>query len=63
MSCKLNPVIFDHSLERVIATQRRQSPLPCELLYITADDVVHPVFLKGTVLVPDHLELSIDLPQ
>jgi len=59
----LHPVILYHILQRVIAAQCRQPPLPCERLYVLSHDVLEAVFLKGTVLVPNHFELAVYLPE
>lgn len=57
------PVVLYHILQCVVATQSCQSPLSCECLYVATDYVVHPVFLEGAVLVPNHLEFTVNLPQ
>lgn len=63
MGGKLDPVILNHVLQCVVATQSGQSTFSCELLDVAANNIVHSIFLEGPVLIPDHLELPIDLPQ
>lgn len=63
MGRELHPVVLDHVLQRVVATQSGQATFPCELLDIATDDIVHSVLFEGAILVPDHLELPVDLPQ
>jgi hypothetical protein len=60
---ELHPVVLYHSLQRNVATESGQPALTSDLLDVAADDVVHSVLLEGAVLVPDHLELTVDLPQ
>ena len=63
MRCKFDPIVPDHVLQGIVAAQGGQAPLSGELFDVAADDVVHPVFLECPVLVPNHLELSVYLPQ
>ena len=60
---ELDPVVLDDCLQSIVVTERRQAPLTGELLYVTSNDVLHSVLLEGAVLVPNHLELPVDLPQ
>jgi hypothetical protein len=63
MRRELDPIILNHVLKRIIATERGQPALTGELFDVRANDVVHAVLLEGAVLVPDHLELTVDLPK
>ena len=63
MSGKLDPIVFDDVLERVVAAECCESPLPGDLFDVAPDDVVESVFLEGSVLVPNHLKLSVNLPE
>lgn len=63
MGCELHPVILNHVLQSVIATQGRKASFSGELLHITADNIVEAVLLEGSILIPDHFELPIDLPK
>ena len=59
----LYPVVFYDILEGVVATQSCQSSLSCKCLYVASYYVIHAVFLEGSVLVPNHLEFTINLPE
>ena len=63
MGCKFHPVVLYHALQGVVAAQGRQAALAGDGLDVAAYDVLQPVLLEGAVLVPDHLELAVDLPQ
>lgn len=63
MRGEFDPIILYHVFQGVVATQSGKASLPCELFYVAADDVVHPVFFEGAILVPNHLEFTVYLPQ
>ena len=63
MGCELHPVILYHAFESVVAAEGGQSALSSYGLDVAAYDVLQAVFLEGAVLVPNHLELSVNLPE
>ena len=63
MGREFHPVVPDHVLQRLVATQRSQPSLPGYILHIATNDIIESIFLKGSVLVPNHLEFPRYLPQ
>lgn len=63
MGRELHPIILYHIFQSVVAAEGRQASFTGNLLNIASDYIIKAVLLKGSVLVPYHLELSIDLPK
>lgn len=63
MGRELHPIVLYHVFQRVVAAQGREAALTGNLLHVASDYIIETVLLEGSVLVPDHLELPIDLPQ
>jgi len=62
VSCKFNPVVLNHIFQCLIATQRSQSALSCNLLNVAADHIVQSESLKCPILPPNHSEFPLNLP-
>lgn len=62
MGHELNPIVLDHVLQSLIATQSCQATFSSQVFYFAAHHVVHSELLEGFVLEPNLSELAIDLP-
>jgi len=62
VGCKLDPIIFDDVLQRLVATQRGQPSFPRYVLDVFPHHIFHSVYLKGSILKPQSPELPIYLP-
>jgi len=50
MSSIFYPIIFNYIFQSLVATESSQSSLSSQLLYVTANDIIHAVFLKCSIL-------------
>ena len=61
MRREFNPVVPDHILKSIVATQSSQPPLPRILFYLATHHIFHPKPLKCYILLPYVPEMFIDL--